>query len=61
MSGLDACRGLAFSIGRDGAIQDIGAPNWNAYANKNDAPDLDADNVLGKNFFDFINGVQVKD
>lgn len=60
MSHLDAMDGLTFETDRDGVIQGIGMHNWNAFAQQNGAPELDADAVIGRNLFDFIAGAQVQ-
>ena len=52
--------GLAFETGRDGTIKAIGVNNWNIFAHKNGAPELEADAVLGRNLFDFIEGTGVR-
>ena len=57
---LEQENGLVFETERDGTISDIGAVNWNAFATENGAPELLAENVLGKNLFDFIQGEQVR-
>lgn len=61
MTGVEQERGLVFVTERDGTISEIGAPNWNAFAMANGAPELQADKVLGRNLFDFIQGEQVRD
>ena len=58
---IETMDGLAFTTTRDGVIQDIGATNWNAFANANGAPELEASNVIGQSLFDFIKGGQVRD
>ena len=60
MTGLEQEHGLVFVTERDGTISDIGATNWNAFAKENGAPDLQAERVLGRNLFDFIQGEQVR-
>lgn len=61
MRDLDLEDGLVFVTERDGTISDIGAMNWNAFANENGAPELKAETVIGRNLFDFIQGEQVRD
>ena len=60
MTGLEHEQGLIFVTERDGTISDIGAMNWDAFAQENDAPELQAVRVLGRNLFDFIEGEQVR-
>ncbi len=60
MSHLDAMDGLTFETDRNGIIQSIGTNNWNAFAMQNGAPELNADAVIGRNLFDFIEGVEVQ-
>ena len=57
---LNALNGLAFATDRDGVIMSVGARNWNAFAARNGAPELQADAVIGRNLFDFISGAQVQ-
>ena len=61
MTGLEQEHGLVFVTERDGTISDIGAKNWNAFAKQNGAPELQAERVIGRNLFDFIQGEQVRD
>ena len=58
---LDTKDGLTFTTDPAGIIQDVGANNWNAFASENGAPELDADAVIDRNLFDFIEGQQVRD
>ena len=60
MSDLDAMDGLTFETDRDGIIRDIGTNNWNAFAIQNGAPEIEAEAVLNRNLFDFIEGTQVQ-
>ncbi len=57
---LENEHGLVFVTERDGTISDIGARNWDAFAKENGAPELQAERVLGRNLFDFIQGAQVR-
>lgn len=58
---LDTQDGLTFRTDQDGIIQEVGTNNWNAFANENGAPELDADEVIGRNLFEYIQGEQVRD
>lgn len=60
MSHLETMEGVTFQTDRSGVIQAIGANNWNAFAVQNGAPELDADAVVGRSLFDFIEGAQVR-
>lgn len=57
---LDAMDGLTFRTDRSAIIQEVGASNWNAFATENGAPDLQADTVINRSLFDFIEGEQVR-
>ncbi len=61
MSDLDAMDGLTFETDRTGTIKNIGANNWNAFAIQNGAPEIEAEAVLDRNLFDFIEGTQIQD
>ena len=58
---LDAMHGIAFVIDRDGRIADIGCGQWDAFAAQNDAPDLRAETLIGRNLFDYVSGPDVRD
>lgn len=61
MQNLDTIEGLTFTTNRSGIIQDVGATNWNAFANDNGAPELQAEAVINRDLFDFISGKQVRE
>ena len=57
---LDTMDGLTFRTDRSAIIQEVGAGNWNAFAHENGAPELQADTVVNRSLFDFIQGEQVR-
>ncbi len=61
MTSFEHEQGLVFVTERNGTISDVGAMNWNAFAKENGAPELQAESVLGRNLFDFVQGEQVRD
>ena len=44
-----------------GLFRAVGTENWNAFANENGAPELQAGSVIGRNIFDVVAGTQVQD
>ena len=61
MPHLETMEGINFQTDCSGIIQGIGTQNWNAFALQNGAPELTADAVIGRNFFDFVEGDEVQD
>jgi hypothetical protein len=57
---LNAFEGICFVTNVEGVIQSVGEQNWEQFAYSNNAPNLNADSILGRNFFDFVAGETVK-
>jgi len=57
---LEALDGVAYLVGREGAILGYNAERWNRFAIANGAPELaDPGRVLGRSLFDYIAGEEV--
>lgn len=58
---LESLDGIAYVTDRQGVITAIGETNWTRFARENDASDLSAQSVLGRNLIDFVTGQEVRD
>lgn len=59
-STLDQLDGICYLTGGDGRIIAVGASNWDEFAFDNEAVELSASAVVGRNLFDFVCGQELQ-
>lgn len=57
---LDAVDGIAYAVDAQNRIVAVGRRRWDRFAAETGAPELRADNVVGRNLFDFVSAPDVR-
>ena len=57
---LDAVDGIAYIVDAEYRIVAVGRRRWERFAIENDAPELRADKIIGRNLFEFMTGPELR-
>jgi hypothetical protein len=57
---LDAVDGIAYAVDAEHRIVAVGRRRWDRFAIENNAPELCAEHIIGRNLFEFVSGADVQ-
>jgi hypothetical protein len=57
---LDAMDGIACAVDAESRVVAVGRRRWDRFAIENGAPELRADNIIGRNLFEFVSGPDMR-